>query len=563
MTKLISIIGWIIIHLISKTIRVRKINLPDFDLVKRKNVVYVFWHGEQFMLFYHHRNRGVAVMSSLSKDGEIQSGILSLFGFSVVRGSSSRGAQRALVEMIRNLKKGRSAAFAVDGPRGPLHEVKPGALFAAQKSSCCLLPLSSCVRRYSILSKAWDKYELPHPLSRGVIVYGNPVTVDENEDIEKQAQKLKNSLDSLSAFSHKGYWSRDIKEYLLNHPRPKILIVQPSRIGDVVFSLPALLAIRKKYPHAWIGWFVDERCAPLIEGNPAIDEVIVFDRAKLSPGYLINIRSYLHKKNIDVSIDLHGLSKSAFMVLLSGARFKIGSSSTNGMREFSWLFSKEIKPDKEQSHCVERHLAAAKYLGAENPAVEYTMTADEDAAKNVELILSNIAGYGKKPLVVIHPGGGWISRRWFTDRFASLIDRLSDTGASVVIVGGREGGAAEKGLNEEIVSMSRSKVTDLTDKLSLKELIALLKKASVFVANEAGPMHIATALNVPSIALLGPTDPSRTGPFGGKTSIIRHKVDCQPCRERNCKTKKCMDLITVDEVYNTAIKIIAIKVKAE
>jgi ADP-heptose:LPS heptosyltransferase len=156
-------------------------------------------------------------------------------------------------------------------------------------------------------------------------------------------------------------------------------------------------------------------------------------------------------------------------------------------------------------------------------------------------------------MIGIHPGGGWISRRWKTDRYAALAARLkNELGADIVLVGGKEGGASEKGLNEEIISQAGITICDLSGKLTLKELCAFFKLCRVFVANEAGPMHIATALDTPAVAVLGPTNAKRTGPFGGKTAVIQHKFPCQPCRNRNCKNVLCMDDIKVSEVFEAA-----------
>ena len=552
MSKILSFIGWVIINAVGRTLRIREINGASWKNLKT-GAVFAFWHGEQFIPFYVHRNQNVAIMSSLSKDGEIQAGILRRCGYIPVRGSSSRGAERALVGMIRHMKKGRSTAYAVDGPRGPLHEIKPGAVYTALKSGCPLIPVSSSAQWYKVFSKAWDQYELPLPFSKAVIAYGEPIYVTGDDTIEYKSRELRSSLLELSSFTHKCSMADDIKKYLALHPRARLLIIQPSRIGDVIFSLPALSAIRKQYPHAWIGWVVDERCAPLLEGNTCLDEVIVFDRSRVSLRYLLNFRRTLRRKNADISIDFHGLFKSAFLVWCAGARFRIGSASTNGMRELSWLFSKEIAPQTIDSHCVERHLAVANYLGCNIAPAEYPIAKDEQAAKRVDEILSKNGIDKSKPLIAIHPGGGWTARRWHTERFAELIARLqSSSGAAITLVGGREGGTSEKGLNEEIVAQVSSPVTDMTGKLTLKELIALLRRVDLFIANEAGPLHIATALGIPAIAILGPTDPRRTGPFGGKTRVIRHEVECQPCRNRGCTSKECMELITVEEVFSAA-----------
>jgi heptosyltransferase I len=551
MSKLISFAGWLIMGLWNRTLRVTNVN-ADFN----GKAVFAFWHGEQFVPFFQQRNKKIVIMSSLSKDGEIQAGILKHFGYAPVRGSSSKRGERALVETIREVKKGSSAAFAVDGPKGPLHKVKPGIVYLAQRSKTPVIPAGTASRHFFTFAKAWDKYELPLPLSRAVVAYGAPLVIAEDDDIDEKTKLLERALLELSEFSHKYYWSKNLEEYLSHHPRPRILIVQPSRIGDVVFSLPTLHSIRKRFPKAWIGWFVDERCAPLIEGNRDLDEIIVFDRNRKSPGDLYRLYKYLHSKRIDLSIDLHGLFKSAFMVFLAGARYRIGSSSTRGMNEFSGFFSKEIKPDGENLHCVERHLAVAKFLGGEASTAVFDFPDDEISKTNVERILKDEGIEGKNPLVVIHAGAGWIARRWFPERFAELAKKLKEAKrADVVLIGGKEGGAKETGLNQKIIELSHGSVTDLTGRLSLRELTALLKKAALFIANEAGPMHIGVALGRPVISILGPTDPSRTGPYRGAVTI-RHEVECQPCRKRNCRERKCMDLITVDDVFVAAERIL-------
>lgn len=545
MSRFLSAVGWLLINAIGRTLRIKAVNEP-----RESGVLYAFWHGAQFIPFFRHRNQGVAVMSSLSKDGEIQSGILKLFGCEVVRGSSSRRGDRALVEMIRLIKRGHPAGFAVDGPKGPYHRIKPGIIYAARKTGRPVVPIAGAAEKRKVLEKAWDKYRLPVPFSRAVIAYGDPVYFGEDETIEKQAESLERTMEKLSAFYEGPYWSGDPAEYISKHPNPRILVVQPSRIGDVIFTMPAVSAIRKKFPEAWIGWAVDERCAPVLEGYAAVDEVIVLDRSKYSAPYLMKMGGYLRSKKLDLSIDFHGLMKSALIVKLAGAKFRLASSSTNGMRELSWLFSKEIKPASPDAHCVQRHLAVAEYLGCDVSKVQYGVAVSELENESArEKLLSKGADLSK-PLALVHPGGGWIARRWFPERFAELADRMnSELGLQVALIGGREGGSSEKGINEEIASAAKRPLIDMTGALTLKELAAAIKLAKVYVGNEAGPMHLAVALGAPVAAIIGPTIPGRTGPFGGGAKIVRRQAECAPCRKRNCEKRDCMKNISVEDVF--------------
>ena len=204
----------------------------------------------------------------------------------------------------------------------------------------------------------------------------------------------------------------------------------------------------------------------------------MFDRRSVSPAYILKTREYLLSKHIDLSIDFHGLAKSAFIAFIAGARFKLASSSTNGMRELSWLVSREIKPSDTGNHCVDRHFAVAAYLGASTEDKSFSLEVLPGEAANIEKILSEKGiGPGTR-FAVIHPGGGWLSRRWFPERFSALIDRISgECGVQVVLAGGREGGSKEKGLNNEILGKTNAAAIDLTGMLTLGELKALQRRS--------------------------------------------------------------------------------------
>lgn len=201
--RLLSLIGWIILSLWSRTIGMRFVNktVPDLLTSEGKNFIYAFWHGRQFLLFHSHRHTGVVINSSESRDGEIQAGILKRFGFAVVRGSSKRKGERALLGLVDGLRKGKNVAIAVDGPRGPLHEAKQGALYVAGKLNKPIVPVITSAKRYWILEKIWDKYLLPVPFTKGVVVYGEPITVPGiSEDVlAAKGKELETALNGLMA----------------------------------------------------------------------------------------------------------------------------------------------------------------------------------------------------------------------------------------------------------------------------------------------------------------------------------------------------------------------------
>ncbi len=173
--------------------------IPERLRSEGKNFIYAFWHGRQFLLFHFHRDSGAVIPSSESRDGEIQAGILNRFGFGVVRGSSKRKGERALLGLVESLRRGKDVGLAVDGPRGPIHEVKEGVVYLAGKLSKPIVPVSTSAGRFWTLEKAWDNYLLPKPFTRGVIVYGNPIHVHgiQGDEIESKRRELQEALNGV------------------------------------------------------------------------------------------------------------------------------------------------------------------------------------------------------------------------------------------------------------------------------------------------------------------------------------------------------------------------------
>jgi lysophospholipid acyltransferase (LPLAT)-like uncharacterized protein len=187
----LSRVGSLVLSLWSRTIRVDYVNksVPEGLRASGTNFIYAFWHGRQFLLFHTHRDLHVVIPASESRDGEIQARILKRFGFDVVRGSSKRKGERALLGLVDALRKGKSIALAVDGPRGPVYEVKQGVTYLAGKFSKPIVPLSVGAKGAWILEKIWDKYLLPKPFTRCIIVYGEPIIVNGTAEAELEAKR--------------------------------------------------------------------------------------------------------------------------------------------------------------------------------------------------------------------------------------------------------------------------------------------------------------------------------------------------------------------------------------
>jgi lysophospholipid acyltransferase (LPLAT)-like uncharacterized protein len=163
---------------------------------RRRNVIYAFWHGHLLYLMYRYRGSGVYILVSQSRDGEMLSQILRYFGLPTIRGSSSRGARRSLLELVRRARAGASAALAPDGPRGPRHRAQSGIITLAQLTEIPIIPVAVGAR-WKIEFQSWDRFLLPLPYSRVVVAYGEPVVVPRDADaslLEQKRQELEGRL---------------------------------------------------------------------------------------------------------------------------------------------------------------------------------------------------------------------------------------------------------------------------------------------------------------------------------------------------------------------------------
>ncbi|UCD84559.1 MAG: lysophospholipid acyltransferase family protein [Deltaproteobacteria bacterium] len=188
--RLASWAGWLIVYSISRTLRIKIVNEQVWENREREEkLIFAFWHGDLFSLVDYHKQRKIAIITSRSDDGEILSRILKRFRYELVRGSSSRGGTEALRGMIKKLEEGYIAAVAADGPKGPLHQVKPGVILLAQRTGGWVIPTTVKLKRSIVINGSWDKMEIPLPFSPALIFYGEPILVEKNSGKEQVEQK--------------------------------------------------------------------------------------------------------------------------------------------------------------------------------------------------------------------------------------------------------------------------------------------------------------------------------------------------------------------------------------
>lgn len=350
----------------------------------------------------------------------------------------------------------------------------------------------------------------------------------------------------------------------MDHP-DSILIVKLSAIGDVVHSLPLLEVLKDNFPHTRIDWLVEEDASQILEGHPAIDNMIVSRRKSWQKGVLklaecgavvkevIRFLREVRAEKYDLVIDLQGLLKSGLLTGLSRGRRKIGMA---GAREGGWLFLNErpVPVDYEQ-HAIDRYLNLAEYLECNVSSRNGHIPIFESDKRVINQQL-NTDGPLKKPLVAINPMAKWHTKLWEPERFAALADRVRDNlSCEIIFTGSRHDWA----IIEEISNMMKKRPLNLAGRTSLKELAYLYKKCKAFVTTDTGPMHIAAAMGCRVVALFGPTAPWRTGPYGQGHKVIRTGIECSPCFKKRCDSMACMKEITVESVFGAVEEIITTK----
>ena len=325
-----------------------------------------------------------------------------------------------------------------------------------------------------------------------------------------------------------------------------ILIVKLSAIGDVIHTLPSLAALRQLYPDAHITWVVEEAAADLIKNHPYLDAVLVSRRKRWSKDLcrgqfrqpLEEISSFiktLRQRHYDLVIDFHGLFKSSIIVFLSRGKRKLGY---NSLQELSGLFLNEKIPEDMNKHAVDRYLDFPRYLGAKINSAQFVLPSNKEAEVKVQILLRKYNLEDKK-FIAINSVALWETKLWSNEKFAHLADLINDKLQMKVVFTGSE----EKPI-EGITSLMTTESINLGGQTSLPELACLYKKAKMVISTDSGPMHLAAAVGTPVIALFGPTDPARTGPYGSGHTVIRTELPCSPCFLKKCSTKKCMEDIS-------------------
>ena len=344
----------------------------------------------------------------------------------------------------------------------------------------------------------------------------------------------------------------------------RVLLVRLRLLGDVVFTTPLLSALSRTFPRAHLSYVVEEAAAPVLRGNPHLDELIVAPRtsgaARLRDDLSLGLD--LRRRRFDVAIDLHGGPRSALLTWASRAPMRIGYT----IKGRTWMYTHVVPRAAALTprHSVANQWDLLRPLGIEgcDPATDPVEMADDpDARARVERRLCELGFRGHHRLVLIHVSAGNPFRRWPPESFAAVAAELlrHDPNRWIVLTSG----PSDRHAAQAIAADARARLgsgggTIVHPDVDVAELRALAARAAVYIGGDSGPLHVAATTPTPIVALLGPTLPERSRPWRDPRwfaeTIDAGPLPCRPCHQRRCEPGdfRCLTGITPDQVLAAA-----------
>jgi heptosyltransferase-2 len=332
----------------------------------------------------------------------------------------------------------------------------------------------------------------------------------------------------------------------------RILIIQTAFLGDVILSTPLIKALRELFPDAFISFLLIPETTKILENNPHLNEILVYDKRK-KKGLItfFDIVSRIKEKKFDLGVIPHRSLRSALLGYLSGIPQRIGFDKSSG----SFLFShKIVYPDNV--HEIDRNLSLLSnfniHLSDKTPEL-FPSSEDFSYAR---LLLHDSGIKEEDKIVGIAPGSVWATKRWLPERFAEVSDLLiKKARAKVVFLGSEE----DRKLCEEIANLMTEKPVILAGKTDILQSAAMISFCEVILSNDSAPVHIASAMKRPVVAIFGSTIPEfGFAPYGEGHLIIEKRMECRPCGihgRGKCPEKhfRCMREITTDKVFQAVV----------
>jgi heptosyltransferase I len=340
-----------------------------------------------------------------------------------------------------------------------------------------------------------------------------------------------------------------------------ILVIRLSSLGDVLMSIPAVMAIRKTYNDARIIWLVEGSVSRFLSYQGFIDGVIEFPRQSIVKAIkksdplraMKEMNAFLKRlrqANYDIIADFHGIIKSAIFSALARGNRRIGFGKIYAKEKSHLFYGETVTAGNNRIHKVEKNMLIAQYLGAGKEVPEVNLCVPSEVESYADSFFSEAGISG--PVFAVNPfsSSGSSYKRWDIRHYGELNKKINnEIGGHVLILWGP--GEKEEAEYLRQISGDRSLLSCPTD---VPQLFALLKKVNMYIGGDTGVMHLAVFADTPVVAIFGPTDVSINAPYGQNNIIIRKELPCSPCKNKKCQNRKCVEDITVDEVFEAVVK---------
>jgi len=328
----------------------------------------------------------------------------------------------------------------------------------------------------------------------------------------------------------------------------RFLIFRLSSLGDIIHTLPAFAALRSAHLDSHITWVVEENGKEILDLVPGLDRIVVVQAKQWkwhTQGFRREVSRLLDeiRDREQVAIDFQGLLKSGLLTWLSRARQRVGFHRADLREPLASIFYTQ-HPDRfpEDQHVIFKNLNLLNCLGIREDRLVFPLELPDALQVYVLEKLQSLGFNGRAKLVVVNVGAAWDTKRWTSGKWTAVIQELKSLDIFPVLLWGTE---TEKKLAEEISSGSGISMMPF---LPIKEVMALLKSADLLVSGDTFALQAACALSRPVVALFGPTDPKRNGPFREVDKTAFHPLDCSYCYRRACPDLKCMAALQPEEV---------------
>jgi heptosyltransferase-1 len=334
----------------------------------------------------------------------------------------------------------------------------------------------------------------------------------------------------------------------------RFLIIRLSSLGDIIHTLPAFSALRTAYMDAEITWLVEEKGREILDLVPGIDKVVVV-RSKQWKWHSSNFRKEIGRIKREIrskdqtAIDFQGLVKSAYFARLSHSRHRLGFHHKN-LREplARYFYTDQAEPISEKLHVIHKNLTLLKTLGIEQDEFVFPLKIPEGLTSYVKEKLLPLGYTAQQKLIVANVGAAWKTKRWSAEKWKAFTKELTLADTFLLLLWGTD---EEKAMAQDIAQNSAAAMAPF---FGLKEVMALLQAADLLVSGDTFALQAACALSRPVVAIFGPTNPNRNGPFSEKDKVAFHEIDCSYCYKRDCPDIKCLDRIEPAEVAKLCVK---------